>query len=156
MGTRLEVALWQLLCRTWTRSRIGVLQTVSKLLNFIDFIGKDTTDLKKVMGEPEFKKLVMDEIAALSKEHKLSGLEKPKDIYLTDDAFTIENNLLTPTFKLKRNVVREYFSEQIKAMYAKLDFWEQERAHNWWRKERDLKIMRQYKQSKDRDHLLAR
>jgi long-chain acyl-CoA synthetase len=74
------------------------------------------------MGEPEFKKLVIDSIAAIKKEHKLSGLEKPKDIYLTDDAFTIENNLLTPTFKLKRNVVREYFSEQIKAMYAKLDF----------------------------------
>lgn len=77
--------------------------------------------MKKVLADPEFKKLIMEEIAALSKEHKLSGLEKPKDIYLTDDAFTIENNLLTPTFKLKRNVVREYFSEQIKTMYSKLD-----------------------------------
>jgi long-chain acyl-CoA synthetase len=64
----------------------------------------------------------MDELAALAKEHKLSGLEKPKDIYLTDDAFTVENNLLTPTFKLKRNVVREYFAVQIKEMYDKLAF----------------------------------
>jgi long-chain acyl-CoA synthetase len=72
------------------------------------------------LAEPEFKKLIMDEIAALSKEHKLSGLEKPKDIYLTDDAFTIENNLLTPTFKLKRNIGREYFKVQIDAMYEEL------------------------------------
>lgn len=78
--------------------------------------------MKKALNEPEFKKLIMDELLALAKEHKLSGLEKPKDIYLTDDAFTVENDLLTPTFKLKRNVVREYFSEQIKAMYDKLAF----------------------------------
>jgi long-chain acyl-CoA synthetase len=39
----------------------------------------------------------------LAKENKLSGLEKPKDIHLSSEAFTIENDQLTPTFKLKRN-----------------------------------------------------
>lgn len=73
--------------------------------------GKDAEDIKKAMSEPEFKKVIMDELAVLAKEHKLSGLEKPKDIYLTDEAFTVENNLLTPTFKLKRNVVREHFAD---------------------------------------------
>lgn len=62
----------------------------------------------------------MDEIARISAENKLSGLEKPKDIYLTSDAFSVENNLLTPTFKLKRNIGREYFKEQINAMYEVL------------------------------------
>lgn len=53
-------------------------------------------------------------------ENKLSGLEKPKDIYLTLDAFSVENNMLTPTFKLKRNVGRELFKVQIDQMYEAL------------------------------------
>ena len=45
----------------------------------------------------------------LATENKLSGLERIKDIYLTSDPFTIENNILTPTFKLKRNVARQVY-----------------------------------------------
>lgn len=51
----------------------------------------------------------MDEINRVSVAQKLSGLEKPKDIYLTFEGFSIENNFLTPTFKLKRNVARDHF-----------------------------------------------
>ena len=59
--------------------------------------------------EPEFKKLIMDDMLRLAKENKLSGLEKPKEIFLTLDAFTIENEILTPTFKLKRNVAKKVY-----------------------------------------------
>lgn len=59
----------------------------------------------------------MDEMAELGKKNKLSGLEKPKDIHLTKEAFSVENNILTPTFKLKRNVARDYFKKEIDAMY---------------------------------------
>lgn len=74
-----------------------------------------------MIASDKFKKHVLDDLLALAKDHKLSGLEKPKDIFLTDDAFSVENNLLTPTFKLKRNIAREYFKPQIDKMYAKLD-----------------------------------
>ena len=53
-------------------------------------------------------------------ENKLSSLEKPKDIYLTLEAFSIENNILTPTFKLKRNIGREVYKAQIDTMYEAL------------------------------------
>ncbi len=62
----------------------------------------------------------MDEITNICKEHKLSGLEKPKDFYLTAEQFSVENNLLTPTFKLKRNIARDYYKEKIDAMYKVL------------------------------------
>ncbi len=51
----------------------------------------------------------MDEMNRIAVENKLSGLEKPKDIFVTLDAFSIENNMLTPTFKLKRNIGREVY-----------------------------------------------
>jgi len=63
---------------------------------------------------------VVDEVAKIGKEQKLSGLEKPKDILIYNGTFSIDNNLLTPTFKLKRNVAREFFKKEIDAMYAEL------------------------------------
>ena len=53
--------------------------------------------------------------------NKLSGLEKPKEIMLTKEAFSVENNILTPTFKLKRHVAREFFKPQIEEMYKKVE-----------------------------------
>jgi long-chain acyl-CoA synthetase len=40
---------------------------------------------------------------------------------LTKEAFSVENNILTPTFKLKRHVAREFFKVQIEAMYKSLE-----------------------------------
>lgn len=40
------------------------------------------------------------------------------DIYIHLDPFTAENDLLTPTFKTKRNIAAKTFAEQIKALYA--------------------------------------
>ena len=62
----------------------------------------------------------MDELDKLGKANKLSGLERPKDIYITADPFSIENNILTPTFKLKRNVGRDVYKSQIDHMYEEL------------------------------------
>lgn len=66
------------------------------------------------------KAAVQDSLNVITKEHKLSGIEKPYKIFLTHDPFTIENNILTPTFKLKRNVGRDVFKPQIDVMYAEL------------------------------------
>jgi long-chain acyl-CoA synthetase len=76
--------------------------------------------VKAVYENAAFKKIVMDELAKLSIEQKLSGLEKPKDIYLTSDPFSVENGIITPTFKLKRNVGREVYKAQIDKMYDAL------------------------------------
>jgi len=56
----------------------------------------------------------------LALENKLTGLEKPKDVYFTLTSFSVENNILTPTFKLKRNIARDVFKPQIDAMYEVL------------------------------------
>lgn len=56
----------------------------------------------------------------LANEHHCSSLEKPKAIHLIADAFSIENDILTPTFKLKRNIATKVFKEQIDIMYKEL------------------------------------
>ena len=45
----------------------------------------------------DFKKDILADMIQLAKENKLTGLEKPKDLHLTLDPFSVENNILTPT-----------------------------------------------------------
>ena len=63
----------------------------------------------------------MDDMMRIAVENKLNSLEKPKEIFLTLDPFTIENDILTPTFKLKRNIARKVYQKEIDDMYAELD-----------------------------------
>ena len=60
----------------------------------------------------------MKDLTELGTQKKLNSLEKPKSLFLTLDPFTVENDLLTTTSKLKRNIAKKYFEQQIKAMYA--------------------------------------
>lgn len=53
----------------------------------------------------------MSDIMRLSKEFGLNGLEKPKGLYLQMEPYSVENGLLTPTMKLKRNIAKKQFTE---------------------------------------------
>jgi len=82
--------------------------------------GKNVDDWAALMKSPELKKAIMDELDQIGKANKLSSLERPRDIYVTAEAFSVENDILTPTFKLKRNKGRDAYKQQIDAMYADL------------------------------------
>jgi long-chain acyl-CoA synthetase len=55
----------------------------------------------------------LEEINRISAENKLSSLEKPKEIHISKEPFSVENNILTPTFKLKRNIARDVYKKEI-------------------------------------------
>ena len=57
-------------------------------------------------------------MAAACKAAKLQGFEVVKKVSLEAEAWSTENNLLTPTFKLKRNEAKKKYIGQIDAMYA--------------------------------------
>jgi long-chain acyl-CoA synthetase len=77
-------------------------------------------DIAELCRDPDLKKAILDSMIEIAKVKKLTGLEKPKDLFLTTEAFSIENNILTPTFKLKRNVARQIYDAQVKEMYANM------------------------------------
>lgn len=78
------------------------------------------TEEEVYADQAEYQKVVLDSIAEVAKAKKFSSLEKPKEIFLTADAFTVENDILTPTFKMKRNVGKKVYQAQIDAMYEAL------------------------------------
>ena len=47
-----------------------------------------------------------------------NSLEKPKQITVLREQFSVENGLLTPTMKVKRNIAKIQFKEQIDKMYS--------------------------------------
>ena len=77
-------------------------------------------NLDSILKSEGLKKFVLDDMMKLAAANKFSSLEKPRDIFVTMEQFTPENNLMTPTFKLKRNVVRDHYRVQIDAMYEDL------------------------------------
>ena len=73
-----------------------------------------------VLNSADFKKLVLDDMNRLLTEHHCTSLEKPKAVTFSTEAFSVDNDILTPTFKLKRNIAKQIFKEQIDTMYAVL------------------------------------
>ena len=63
--------------------------------------------------------ILLKEIIIDQKRHEydLNGLEVPKRIYYSTEEFSIQNDLLTPTFKLKRNEAKNFFIKEIREMY---------------------------------------
>lgn len=68
----------------------------------------------------EVKKALLKELTAYGKENDLKGFEQMRSVYLTPNEFSIENDLLTPTFKLRRENAKKVYESQIEIMYASL------------------------------------
>lgn len=63
------------------------------------------------------KKVVLDDMAREGKRRGLMSFEQVKAIEFIDEAFTIENGLLTPTFKSRRYAVEKKYKELFKKVY---------------------------------------
>ena len=66
---------------------------------------------KRVVSE------ILRDFGEIKKNFDLKGFEVPKNIYLTPEEFTINNNLLTPTLKIKIAEVHKKYKQEINNMY---------------------------------------
>jgi long-chain acyl-CoA synthetase len=74
----------------------------------------------KVCASPAAAAAVHAAMVAEGRAAKLRGFEQVAAITLTPDAFSVDNGLLTPTFKVKRAAAEKAFAGAIAAMYARL------------------------------------
>ncbi|CAD1472055.1 unnamed protein product, partial [Heterotrigona itama] len=77
--------------------------------------------LSVLCANPQVKQLIMDDMLSWGKEAGLKSFEQVKDIYLHPDPFSVQNGLLTPTLKMRRPQLKEYFKPQIEDLYRHLD-----------------------------------
>jgi len=77
-------------------------------------------DITQLVQEPRARAHVLAGLVAAGQAEKLKGFELIKDVHLSAEQFTVDNGLLTPTFKLKRAPLLQHFHKQIDAMYDRL------------------------------------
>ncbi|XP_050218183.1 long chain acyl-CoA synthetase 6, peroxisomal-like isoform X2 [Mercurialis annua] len=82
--------------------------------------GIQSGNLEQLCNDPRAKAAVLADMDAVGREAKLRGFEFAKAVTLVVEPFTMENGLLTPTFKVKRPQAKAYFENAITKMYAEL------------------------------------
>lgn len=73
-------------------------------------------DVPKLLASPELRALVEREIERLSTSWK--SYEKVRDFAFVSEAFSTENDLLTPSLKIKRRNVVKRFGDELDRLYA--------------------------------------
>ncbi|WAQ97581.1 ACSL5-like protein [Mya arenaria] len=77
-------------------------------------------DMAELCNNEQVKKVIMEDITSVGKKAGLASFEQAKAIHLYPELFSVENELLTPTFKSKRNTLKVFFKKEIEEMYKDL------------------------------------
>ena len=77
-------------------------------------------DYEAVCKTPEANKMILDELKKTGKEGKMKGFEIVKAVHLDHVQFSVDADLLTPTFKLRRPQLLKHYKTEIDALYANL------------------------------------
>jgi long-chain acyl-CoA synthetase len=78
---------------------------------------KPAARLEKLNEDKELHKAIDAAVSRINK--RLSNIEKIRKFALASEAFTIENEQLTPSLKLRRHVVKEVYKDTLEALYAR-------------------------------------
>jgi len=77
----------------------------------------DITAIKAAAKDSRVRKAVLKELDKIGKKNKFNSYEKVRAVHLEIEPFTIENELLTPTLKLKRPQTAKKFRQELDRMY---------------------------------------
>jgi len=74
-------------------------------------------EIESVYNDKAIKRQLLKDLDHLAEKKKLQGFEKLKAVYIATEPFTVENDLLTPTLKLKRSEAAKAFRNEIDELY---------------------------------------
>ncbi|KAG0310196.1 hypothetical protein BGZ99_000597 [Dissophora globulifera] len=83
--------------------------------------GLSDKSFEELCAVPLVRDTLLKELTIFGRESDLKGFEILKNIYVTPEQFSIENDLLTPTFKLKRHTAKDKYNVEIERMYAEIE-----------------------------------
>jgi len=78
-------------------------------------------------ANPEVQQFIMQEITTQARNAKLRGFELVKAVHLEHAEFSIDNGLVTPTFKLKRAALKKHYEDVLSKLYEDRDAIKQEK-----------------------------
>ena len=101
---------------------VGVLYPKQKdVIEFLQKKGINATkeNYKDYFEDPDLIKDILTEIERFSRSNDIKGFEIVKKVYLTKEPFSVENELLTTTLKIRRHIAKKHFMKEIQKMYGK-------------------------------------
>ena len=75
------------------------------------------TDIKGLLENPEIRAMLGRRIEKVQQEHEIPGYEQVKKFVVMSSEFSMDNNEVTPTLKLKRKIVTAKFQNELDALY---------------------------------------
>ncbi|POM72370.1 Long-chain-fatty-acid-CoA ligase [Phytophthora palmivora] len=81
--------------------------------------GEDATK-DKILENTQYQKDVREDMERVAKEAELRGFERVRNVHFHPKPFSADDDLVTPTFKLKRPQLKAYFQPQIDELYREL------------------------------------
>ncbi|EFC44754.1 fatty acyl CoA synthetase [Naegleria gruberi] len=73
--------------------------------------------VEELYTNPQILKAILQSLDKIATNSKLASYERIKAIYLCETEWTIENNMLTATQKLRRHAITEHYRDAIEKMY---------------------------------------
>ena len=80
-------------------------------------INCDINNCSNYFENVELKNDILKDLETIGRKADFKGFEIIKKIYLSPEPFTSENDLCTPTLKIRRHVAKKYFANKIKELY---------------------------------------
>jgi long-chain acyl-CoA synthetase len=81
----------------------------------------DPSALRAAANHPSVRDAFIKRLDKIARDHKFNSFERVRNCYFDVDPFTIENDLLTPTLKLKRPQAVKAYKAQIDQMYDEIN-----------------------------------
>ncbi|KAF4123728.1 long-chain acyl-CoA synthetase, partial [Geosmithia morbida] len=81
----------------------------------------DTAALTAAAQDPNVRAAALKVLEDIARSHKFNSFERVRNVHLAVEPFTIENNLVTPTLKIKRPLVAKAFDDVITQLYKELE-----------------------------------
>lgn len=74
-------------------------------------------DLDSLVQDPEFHDVIAKALDRVN--HGLSPIERVRRFLLTAEPFTTDNEMLTPSLKIRRHMIKKKYGERLEALYGK-------------------------------------
>ena len=81
----------------------------------MEWAAKHGAEVKSLKENPEFHRAIQAAVDRVNAQ--LSVIEKVRRVILADEPFTVENEQMTPSLKIRRHILKKAYGTRLDALY---------------------------------------
>lgn len=97
-----------------------VVPRIPTVIDFLKTKGIEATkeNVTQYYDNADLKADIVHQLELFGKENGFKGFEIIKKVYISKEPFTVDNDLVTPTLKIRRHVAKKKFQKELNEMYG--------------------------------------